>query len=111
MDPEYFQEHFSKHSKLNTNDANINTVSILMAEVLKRYIDQVKKPWFFCSYCKKSADTPVHKMNKLCTVDYYCTFCEITFYSKPEMIDCYILSVEHLMIKCFDELCSKAKKN
>lgn len=105
------QEHFIKHSKYVANDANINNVSILMAKVMERYIAKVKKPWFFCSYCKKSKDTPVHRENKVCTIDYYCRFCEITFYSKPEMIDFHSLSVEHLTFKCFDELCSKAKKN
>jgi len=92
-------------------------MSTLMAEVMKRYLADNLKPLYFCSHCKHFAETPIHTDVKLLNnaikipIEYYCRFCRVTFLSSHEMIDYHLLSLEHTTLKCFDELCSKAKIN
>jgi len=93
------------------------SMSTLMAEVMKRYLADNLKPLYFCSHCKKFAETPIHTDVKLLNnaikipIEYYCRFCRVTFLSSHEMIDYHLLSLEHTTLKCFDELCSEAKIN
>jgi len=93
------------------------SISTLMAEVMKRYLADNLKPLYFCSHCKQFAETPIHTDVKLLKnaikipIEYYCRFCRVTFLSSHEMIDYHLLSLEHMTLKCFDELCSEAKIN
>lgn len=96
---------------------DVSSISSLMAEVMKRYLAVNPKPLYFCSHCKKFAETPIHTDVKLLNnrikipIEYYCRFCKVTFLSSRETIDYHFLSVEHMTIKCFDELCSEIKIN
>ncbi|XP_016658833.1 uncharacterized protein LOC100167121 isoform X2 [Acyrthosiphon pisum] len=93
------------------------SMSTLMAEVMKRHLADNLKPLYFCSHCKKFAETPIHTDVKLLNnaikipIEYYCRFCRVIFLSSHEMIDYHLLSLEHTTLKCFDELCSEAKIN
>jgi len=95
----------------------VSSISSLMAEVMKRYLAVNLKPLYFCSHCRQFAETPIHTDVKLLNnrikipIEYYCRFCRVTFLSSCEMIDYHFLSVEHMTIKCFDELCSETKTN
>ncbi|KAE9524827.1 hypothetical protein AGLY_014877 [Aphis glycines] len=62
---------------------DVSSISSLMAEVMKRYLAVNLKPLYFCSHCKHFAETPIHTD----------------------------VNVEHMTIKCFDELCSETKTN
>ncbi|CAH1723507.1 unnamed protein product [Aphis gossypii] len=96
---------------------DVSSISSLMAEVMKRYLTVNLKPLYFCSHCKHFAETPIHTDVKLLNnkikipIEYYCRFCRVSFLSSCEMIDYHFLSVEHMTIKCFDELCSETKTN
>jgi len=98
-----------------------NTISFgmssLMAEVMKRYLINNLKPLYFCSHCKEFAETPIHtdiqspKKGLKIPIEYYCKFCKVSFLSSQEMIDYHLLSVEHMTLMCFDELCSEDNIN
>ncbi|XP_060835182.1 uncharacterized protein LOC132918106 [Rhopalosiphum padi] len=98
-------------------NGDVSSISTLMAEVMKRYLAANLKPLYFCSHCRKFTETPIHTdvelLNKAVKIPikYYCRFCNVTFLSNHDMIDYHFLSVEHMTIKCFDELCSKTKIN
>lgn len=87
-------------------------IPLLMSEVMKRKRSTIKqKPLFYCSHCTQFAETPIHENynnieNLKHCLAYYCTFCNVSFISSPEMIDYHSLSVEHMTLKCFDMLCS-----
>ncbi|KAL4108187.1 hypothetical protein QTP88_018428 [Uroleucon formosanum] len=99
------------------NNGDVFSMSILMAEVMKRYLADNLKPLYFCSHCKKFAETPIHTDIKSLNnaikipIEYYCRFCRVEFLSSHEMIDYHLLSLEHMTLKCFEELCSEAKIN
>ncbi|XP_025193696.1 uncharacterized protein MAL13P1.304-like [Melanaphis sacchari] len=105
------KHNLDKHS---FNDSVFN-MSILMAQVMKQYLAFNLEPLYFCSHCKTFKKTPIHTDIKLSSkairfpIEYYCRFCRIHFLSSHEMIDYHFLSVEHMTIKCFEELCSETK--
>lgn len=104
------------HKNMHLQDNNIHGVSILMAKVMKRYINKLVQPLYFCSHCKKSSVNPIHvdynkrcKPGLKCPINYYCKFCKVIFVTSPEMLDYHSLSVEHMFLKCLDKLCTKTK--
>lgn len=106
-----------KHKKdIHSETNGITRIQIIMAEVWKHFINKLE-PLHFCSHCKKFGKETIHtkdeviKMGLKKLINYYCKFCRVTFLSSPEMLDYHSLSVEHMTIKCFDELCTKAKTN
>ncbi|XP_022166620.1 uncharacterized protein LOC111031120 isoform X2 [Myzus persicae] len=106
------KHNMDKHS----NNSFFFSMSNLMAEVMKRYMADNLKPLYFCSHCKHFSETPIHtdikfKIGNRIPIEYYCRFCRVTFLSSQEMIDYHLLSVEHMTLKCFDELCSESKIN
>jgi len=112
------KESLIKHNmEKHSFKGEVSSISSLMAEVMKQYLAVNLKPLYFCSHCKQFAETPIHTDVKLLKnkikipIEYYCRFCRVTFLSSCEMIDYHFLSVEHMTIKCFDELCSETKTN
>jgi len=102
-----------EHNVVTHNVDNFG-VSTLMAAVMKRYVADNCNPLYYCSHCRQFAETPIHtnvtSYKKIrIPIEYYCRFCRVTFLSSQEMIDYHILSVEHMTLKCFDELCPEAK--
>ncbi|VVC24920.1 Zinc finger C2H2-type [Cinara cedri] len=105
-------EHKANHSKkfLNTS------LSIIMAKVMNRYISK-KKPMYYCTHCRRFEEKPIHTTAELLnikkknnTIEYYCKYCRVTFVCSPEILDYHSLSVEHMTIKCLDQLFSEAKE-
>jgi len=104
----------NKHS----NKFDLSGVSILMAAVMKRKRSPTeKKPLFFCSHCKQFDEKPIHTNigtlfgSLTLPLQHYCVYCNVTFLSSPEIIDCHSLSVEHLTLKCLDLLSTPEKVN
>lgn len=92
-------------------------IPFLMVEVMKRFIAK-QKPLFYCSHCQKFEETPIHSYDEKAImnrrknpIEFYCKFCQVTFHSSMEMVDYHSLTVEHMTIKCFYELCSKNLKS
>lgn len=105
----------NKH-KLKHAEKGFNHMSIIMAEVMKRFITKQNDIMYYCSHCKKLPVKPIYfntekKHFIKYPVEYYCKYCRIDFYSNPEMIDYHSLSVEHMTLKCFDKLSFEVKIN
>lgn len=103
--------HINEHSQFDS----ILTVSFFMAKVMENYITKQIKLLYYCSYCKKFSDEPIHANDKMCKtnlkhyINYFCKFCKVDFISSPEHLDYHSLTVEHMTLKCFDKLCTEAK--
>lgn len=104
---------YEHKKKKHLENYTIRGIPILMVEVMKRFITK-QNPLFYCSHCQKFKETPIHDKDKKTMMNaikiplkFYCKFCQVTFFSSVEMVDYHSLTVEHMTLKCFYELCSK----
>jgi len=108
------------HQKNHTNKQNdtvcLPGIPTLMVEVMKRFGIE-ENPLYFCSHCKRFANKSIHEGDEKISkglknpIKIYCKFCRVKFFSSPEMIDVHSLSVEHLTLKCLDQLYCVARSN
>lgn len=106
--------HVKNHTNQQDNTVSLSGIPTLMVEVMKRFGIELN-PLYFCSHCKQFANESLHKEGEKISkklknpTKIYCKFCRVEFFSSPEMIDVHSLSVEHLTLKCLDELSSVAR--